>query len=185
MSSHLIRPWLRQTTKLLADYRIFTIRNDIKTSPRTGREHDFFVIDCPNWVNVVAVTTDHRLVMVQQFRHGTDTVDLEIPGGVIDSEDASPVEAGVRELREETGYEGRGARLIGSISPNPAIMSNQCFTLLVEDCELKHPTELDEGEDISLRLLDLEEIPNLVAQGAIRHALVVTALYYFELHRRG
>ncbi len=184
MSSSLIHPWPRQATKLLADYRIFTIRNDIKTSPRTGRQHDFFVIDCPNWVNVVAVTTDRRLVMVEQFRHGTDTVDLEIPGGVIDLKDASPVEAGVRELREETGYEGRGARLIGSISPNPAIMSNQCFTLLVEDCELKHPTELDHGEDIACRLLELEDIPKLVAQGTIRHSLVVTALYYFELHRR-
>ncbi len=184
MFSPLVLPWTRQTTRFLADFRIFTIRSDVKTSPRTGHQHDFFVIDCPNWVNVVAVTTDRQLVMVEQFRHGTDTVDLEIPGGVIDRTDASPLEAGVRELREETGYEGSGARLIGDIRPNPAIMSNLCFTLLVEDCERKHATQLDHGEDIACRLVDLEEIPRLVAQGVIRHSLVVTALYFYELQRQ-
>lgn len=180
-SSSPIQPWPRQSTQRLADFRIFTVRSDVKTSPRTGRQHDFYVIDCPNWVNVVAITKDQRMVMVEQFRHGTDTVDLEIPGGVIDTEDHSPLEAGLRELREETGYEGDHARIIGQIAANPAIMSNQCFTVLVENCELKHPTHFDHGEDIVTRLVPVSDIPALVASGTIRHCLVATALYYYQL----
>src|SRR2546430_14817831 len=115
-----------------------TLRSDRKVSPRTGSEHEVFVIDAVDWVNVVAVTADNHLVMVEQYRHGTNTVGLEIPGGMVDREDASPVAAGVRELREETGYEGQTPRILGKILPNPAIQSNTCHTVLVENCRLKH-----------------------------------------------
>ena len=92
-------------------------------------------------------------------------------------------EAGARrELREETGYEGAPAKLIGTIFPNPAIQSNRCHTVLVEAAELRHATEFDHGEDIAVRLVPLADIPGLIASGAIRHALVVVALTHFLLH---
>lgn len=172
-------------TKLLGDFRIFTVRSDRRVSPRTQAEHDFFVIDCANWVNVVAITPDQQIVMVEQFRHGSNTVELEIPGGMIDPKDASPVAAGVRELREETGCEGRNARILGEVYPNPAIMSNTCYTVLVEDCECRHPLEFDHGEDIVTRLVPVAEVPKLVAAGRIRHSLVVVALFDFDLWQRG
>ncbi len=178
-----IKPWPEISTKQVGDFRIFTIRSDRKVSPRTGREHDFFVIDCVNWVNVVAVTPARELVMIEQFRHGSKTVELEIPGGMIDAKDASPLAAGERELREETGYTGERAQLIGRIFPNPAIMSNTCYTALVEDCQPSHAVEFDHGEDLATRLVPLTEIPALVGEGRIRHSLVVVALYHFELWR--
>jgi ADP-ribose pyrophosphatase len=177
----MIRPWKKVSSKPPAHFHIFGIRTERKVSPRTGVEHDFYVIDCPNWVNVIATTPDRQLVMVEQYRHGTETVELEIPGGVIDAKDSSPTTAGVRELREETGYEGEKARIIGQIAPNPAIMSNTCFTLHVQNCLLKHPTELDHSEDLITRLVPVTEIPKLVASGQIRHSLVVVALYHFQL----
>jgi 8-oxo-dGTP pyrophosphatase MutT (NUDIX family) len=88
------------------DFRIFSVRTDRTISPRTGAEHEVYVIETANWVNVIAVTTDERLVMIEQYRHGSATVELEIPGGVMDPRDVSPEAAGVRELREETGYSG-------------------------------------------------------------------------------
>jgi ADP-ribose pyrophosphatase len=179
----MIKPWSKISSSRLGDFRIFTIRSDLKVSPRTGKEHDFFVIDCVNWVNVVAVTSDAQIVMVEQYRHGSNSVELEIPGGMIDAADASPALAGVRELREETGYEGENPRIIGEIYPNPAIMSNTCYTLLVENCELKHPTVFDHGEDLVTRLVPVSSIPELVGSGKIRHSLVVVALYHFELWR--
>src|SRR5512141_2337865 len=102
----MIEPWNKVASRPVCDYRIFTIRSDRRVYPCTGEEHDFYVIYCVNWVNVVAVTPDQQLVMIEQFRHGSETIELEIPGGMIDPEDTSPEQAGIRELREETGYEG-------------------------------------------------------------------------------
>src|SRR5438132_2827350 len=130
----MIEPWKKVSSKLLGDFRIFTLRSDIKISPRTGKEHDFFVLDSVHWVNVIAITPDQQLVMVEQYRHGSNTVELEIPGGMMDPDETDPVATGVRELREETGYEGEGARLLGRVHANPAILSNTCFTVIVENC---------------------------------------------------
>src|SRR3982751_5640401 len=113
----MIQPWKKLRSQHAGDFRIFTIRSEHKISPRTAQEHDFFVIDCVNWVNVIAVTPDQCLVMVEQYRHGSESIELEIPGGMADAGDASPVATGARELREETGYTGQNPRLIGQISP--------------------------------------------------------------------
>jgi len=177
----MIKPWPKLASKPLADFRIFTVRSDQKVSPRTGLPHDFYVLDCVNWVNVVAVTPDQHLVMIEQFRHGTNTVELEIPGGTMDAQDGSPLAAGLRELREETGYEAGDAQLLGQVYSNPAIMSNTCFTVLAQDCRLVHPVQMDAGEDLLTRLVPTSEIPELVRAGKIRHSLVVVALYHFEL----
>lgn len=181
----MIRPWPKIGSKQVGDFRIFTVRSDEKVSPRTGQTHDFFVIDCVDWVTVLAITPNRELVMVEQYRHGSDTVELEIPGGIMDRTDASPVHTGVRELREETGYAGEGARVLGDVFANPAIMSNTCHTVIIENCTLQHAVEWDSGEDMITRLVPLAEIPGLVAAGKIRHPLVVVALYYFDLWQRG
>jgi len=102
----IIKPWQKLGSEPAGDFRIFTIRKDKKVSPRTAHVHDVVVIDCVNWVNVIAVTPDQQLVLIDQYRHGSDTVELEIPGGMMDAGDASPEATAARELREETGYEG-------------------------------------------------------------------------------
>jgi len=164
---------------------VFSLRSDRKVSPRTGAEHDFFVIESVNWVNIIATTADNQLVMVEQYRHGSNTVELEIPGGMMDPGETSPVATGVRELREETGYEGENARILGHILPNPAIMSNLCYTILVENCRYVCEVEFDHGEDLLTKLVPVQEVPQLVAAGKIQHSLVVVALYYFDLWQRG
>jgi len=180
-----LKPWINRGSQPLGDYRVFRLRKDQKLSPRSGRAHEFYVLDSPPWVNVLALTPDRQLVLIEQYRHGTNTIELEIPGGILDPQDASPVATGVRELREETGYAGVNARLLGEVFPNPAIMSNTCYTVLIEQCERKHPVQWDSGEDILTRLAPAAEVPALVAAGKIRHSLVVVALYYFELWQRG
>lgn len=177
----MIQPWKTKSTKQLEDYRIASVRSAIRTNPRTQEDQEFYIMDCPDWVNIIALTPNKEMVMVEQFRHGTNTVDLEIPGGVMDPEDGSAVETGVRELREETGYEGINARIIGEIAPNPAIMSNYCRTVLIEECELKHATEFDSGEDIQTKLIPLSEMDHLVKTGAIQHSLVAVAFYHYKL----
>jgi ADP-ribose pyrophosphatase len=180
-----LRPWKKIGSKPVGNFRVFTVRSDEVISPRTQQAHDVYVIDCANWVNVIALTPERQLVMIEQYRHGSNAVELEIPGGMMDAGDASPIAAGVRELREETGYEGENPRILGQILPNPAIMSNVCYTVLVENCRCVHPLQFDHGEDLITRLVSATEIPQLVASGRIRHSLVVVALYYFELWQRG
>jgi ADP-ribose pyrophosphatase len=180
----MIQPWPKLSSKKLADFEIFRIRSDLRRSPRTGKEHNFYVLECVNWVNVIALTRDDHLVMVEQFRHGSDSVELEIPGGMMDPGESLPVATGIRELSEETGYEGRDAQVIGEILPNPAIMENTCYTVMIRLCELKHPTRFDHGEDLITRLVPVRDIPDLIRSKRIRHSLVVVALYHFELLRR-
>lgn len=180
----MLKPWDKIGSQPLADYRIFRLRTDRAVSPRTKKPHDFIVIESVNWVNVVATTPDEHLVMIEQYRHGSGTIELEIPGGMMDAHDRSPEAAAVRELREETGYAGQDPRIIGQVFPNPAIMSNTCFTILVDNCRCIHPVEFDHGEDLITRLVPIAEIPELVAAGKIKHSLVIVGLFYFELRRQ-
>lgn len=177
----MIQHWPITGTRLLGNHRIFDLYAETKTSPLTGGSHEFIVMKCPDWVNVVAVTPDQQMILVEQFRHGSKTVELEIPGGVMDPTDTSPIEAGLRELREETGFAGDNARTIGAVWANPAIMANTCHTLLVENCRKRHELKFDTCEDIVTRLVPVAEIPALVAAGKIKHSLVVVALYHYHL----
>jgi 8-oxo-dGTP pyrophosphatase MutT (NUDIX family) len=183
--SKMPEPWKTVRSTFIGDFRVFKLRSDVKISPRTGKEHDFFVLDSVNWVNVIAVTPDQKLVMVEQFRHGSNTIELEIPGGMMDAGETDPVVTAVRELREETGYEGENARLLGKIRSNPAIMSNNTYTVLIGNCRLKHDVDWDHGEDLVTRLVPVSEIPKLVADEKISHSLVVVALYHFDLWQQG
>jgi 8-oxo-dGTP pyrophosphatase MutT (NUDIX family) len=181
----MIRPWDKVGCRDIGDFRIFKMREDRARSPRTGEEHDFFVIDCVDWVNVLAITPDQQVVLVEQFRHGSGTVELEVPGGMIDPHDVSPEIAGARELREETGYVGESPLIIGTVYANPAIQTNRCHTILVRNCRNLHAATLDHAEDLLTRLVPVADLPRLVAEGHIRHSLVVVALYHFELWRQG
>jgi 8-oxo-dGTP pyrophosphatase MutT (NUDIX family) len=180
----MIRAWKELRSEKLADYRVFSVRRKDCVSPRTGATHDFFVLDAANWVNVVALTPEGNMILIEQYRHGSETVELEIPGGVIDPEDPSPVAAGCRELREETGYVGENARLIGDVFPNPAIMRNNCYTVLIENCRKTSGLDFDAGEDIATRLIPADQVAPLAFEGKIRHSLVIAALFYFEQWRK-
>jgi len=181
----MITPWKKTGSKPIGDFRIFKLRSDVCINPRTGKEHDFFVLDTVGWVNVIALTPARELVMVQQYRVGSQTVELEIPGGMMDPGETDPVATAVRELREETGYEGENARLLGKVWSNPAILNNHTFTVLIENCHLRHDVDFDHGEDLTTRLVPAAEIPQLVADEKISHSLVVVALYHFDLWQRG
>ncbi len=176
-----ISKWEKRGSQLLGDHRIFKLREDQVINPRTGKEHNMVVLDCPDWVNVVALTPDNQVVMVHQYRHGTETVELEIPGGMMDPGETDPVATALRELQEETGYTGENARIIGECFANPAIMNNRVHTILVENCRPTHEVQLDDGEDLATHLVPADDLPRLVKEQKIRHSTIVAALHYFAL----
>ncbi|MBU0515381.1 MAG: NUDIX hydrolase, partial [Proteobacteria bacterium] len=101
-----LKDWPLVSSEPIRDVGLFRLTRDRAVNPRTGRERDFFVIHLPDWLQVVPLTADGRLVLVRQYRHAGRRVGLEVPGGLLDPEDPGPAEAAARELREETGYGG-------------------------------------------------------------------------------
>jgi ADP-ribose pyrophosphatase len=162
-----------------ADCRVFTIERKRCRHPVRQSENDFFSVHSPHWVNVLALTPDGQLVLVNQFRFGVEGLSLEIPGGLIDPGE-EPLAAGLRELQEETGYVGRNARIIGTVWPNPAIMDNICSFVLVEDCELSSGSSWDHHEEIGVSLAPVDQVMEWARSGRIRHSLVLNALFYLE-----
>jgi ADP-ribose pyrophosphatase len=173
--------WQKLREEPHAATRIFSVVRAMFRHPRRAKEQDFFVINAPDWVNVVALTPDGQLVLVRQFRYGINEFSLEIPGGVIDAGE-DPVAAGLRELREESGYVGRNARLLGSIHPNPAMQSNRCHLVLVEEARREAELEWDPDEELEILTKPVDDVFALVAAGGITHALVLDALLLFQPH---
>jgi 8-oxo-dGTP pyrophosphatase MutT (NUDIX family) len=170
------KPWERRgQEELLVATRVFRLEKHRLVSPRTGDEHEIYVLNCPDWCNIVPLTDDNHVVMVRQRRHGVGEETLELPGGMIDPTDASPLEAARRELMEETGCRARTVEPIGVIAPNPAIQNNRCHSFLARGVERVGETAFDHGEDIEVVSVPLAEIPARIKKGEITHALVVVA----------
>ena len=171
--------WARGAERSLATTRIFDLKSVRYSHPVRGTDREFVVIDAPDWVNVVALTPDGRIVLVRQFRFGTDDFSLEIPGGVVEPGE-DPLAAGIRELREETGYAGGRASILAVVAPNPAVQRNRCHLILVEGAVKEREVEWDADEEIAVSAAPVEEVLAWARSGRITHSLVLCGLFHFE-----
>lgn len=177
----MIKPWPLLKSRPGESYRVFSVRTDTARSPRTEQEHDFYIIESVEWVNIIPLTPDNEVVMVKQYRHGIRAATLEIPGGLVDPGNTTE-QAAIRELIEETGFSPGKVQLLGSCHPQPAIMNNQCHTYLARGVRREKVQELDQGEDIEVVLVPLKEIPEKIRTGQITHGMVITAFYLLDVH---
>jgi len=173
--------WDVLASEIIYRCRIFAVRRDASRSQLSGQTHDFHVLESRDWVNVVPLTRDRRVVMVRQFRHGIRELTLEVPAGIIDAADASPAVAAQRELREETGYVSRELVSLGVVHPNPAIMNNRCHMFAAYDVELAGPPQWDGTEELVVETVPIAAVADLIRSGAISNALTLVAFQLLQL----
>lgn len=179
MSSTPPQRWKKLGVRQLLRTRIFEVQSADFHHPAHPAPRDFFLIAPPDWVNVVALTPQHELVLVRQFRFGTNEISLEIPGGVMEPGE-DPVTTGQRELQEETGFTGTGARLLGSVHPNPAMQTNRCHLVLVEQAARTTALAWDPNEELETIVLPVDEVYARAERGEITHSLVLNGLLLFR-----
>jgi|SRR5699024_1351569 len=159
-------------------------RNLKLQSEQESLSGDFYVLEVPEWINVLPLTSDNHIVLVEQYRFGIEEPTLEIPGGMVDAGE-DPKEAAQRELLEETGYGTNQWESLGKVSANPAIMDNFAHIYLARDCSYKKEPNLDTHERIKVHKIPIDIFLSYVNDGTIDHSIVVAAAGKYLLHQEG
>ncbi len=164
----------------------FTVRRERVELPGGNIVPSYYILDYPEWVNIIAVTPDEKMVMIRQYRHGLGQVNFELAAGTCEKSDSSPLDTARRELQEETGYGGGKWREFAVFSANPATSSNLTHTFLAEGVIPVSGQHLDSGEDISVHLFEMDEVLDMLKKGEIVQALMAASLwkYFYEKKRQ-
>lgn len=172
--------WRRLGGEVVYDAGIFRVRRDAYEHEGSPT-HPFHVLEANSWINVVPVTAAGEIVLVRQYRHGIQEPTIEIPGGMVDGRDRDPAAAAVRELLEETGYAGAAPELMGTVSSNPAILTNRTHCFVVRDAKPVRAPAPDPHEDVTVELRPAEQVREMVLRGEIHHSLSACALLFYFL----
>lgn len=176
--------WRCTGRRLLHSFRIFNLREDRYRLPRSDQEAPFFILESPDWVNVIPLTDEGEVILIRQYRFGLETITLEIPGGMVEG-GLSPLETGRKELLEETGYASEDWEYLGYVHPNPAFLTNRCHTFLARGVKKVAEIDPDESEEIEVCSAPLEQIPDLIVREEITHSLVICAFHRLGLKAEG
>ena len=165
-SEYLIkRPWL-------------TARKDKVQLPNGNINEEYYVLEYPDWINVIAVTEDDMFVFIRQYRYALGRTCYEIVAGVL-NEGEKPEDGARRELQEETGYSGGEWRELMQISANPSTMTNTTHCFVAEGVNKTSGQKLDDTEDIEVYLFSREEVLNLLKSGELKQALMIAPLWQY------
>lgn len=178
-----MNPWKVLETTPLFESGLFSLVSERCLLP-DGRElPKYFVMEFTDWVNILPVTPQGQVVLVEQYRHASQRNHLEIPGGAIDTRDSSgPLEAARREMLEETGYDSGEIVHVASHYPNPALQRNQMHTYVAFDSELVQAQDLDEFEALEVRLCSIDQLEKHLYEGDIDHSIMMASLLRIMPH---
>ncbi|HEX6066420.1 MAG TPA: NUDIX hydrolase [Longimicrobiales bacterium] len=166
------------SSEVVQRYRVFAVRRMVVRAAG-GHTDEYYVVERPDSVQVVALTLEGRLLMVEQERHGTQARSLEFVAGLID-EGERPEQAAARELEEETGYCAGRLHALGWYYTDPAVLTNKVTIFLAEDCTPTGAQHPDQGEDVRPLLFDVDAMPELIASGRVTHGLCIAAWHLYQ-----
>lgn len=165
------RPWL-------------TARCDCVELPNGVQMPEYYVLEYPDWINIIALTREGKFLLVRQYRHGIRQTNYELCAGVIEKKDKNPMEAAKRELLEETGYGNGEWSLFMTICANASTMNNTTYCFLAVGVEKLSEQHLDESEDLTVHLLSMEQVRDMMLNDEIRQSLMAAPLWkYFALNK--
>jgi len=181
MDKDSLTPWQREATRLHADCHVYKILKERWRNHRQASEGDFYVMDVGDWAVALALTGHDTIVLVRQFRFGSAGFSWELPAGVVDPGE-SPVEGGMRELYEESGYKGESGTVLGMVHPNPAVQRNSCHFVLVEGARRIDRGEPGPHESFEVREVEFKTLFGWARDGTITHGIVHAALFFLQDH---
>ena len=185
MNTSMRKPWEVIRSEPGPDLVLFQTRYDWLQNPRNAKLLKAVILESADWVNVVAVTPENKIVVVWQYRFGIGRTTLEIPAGILNRGETSE-QAAIRELREETGYTATRWKYLGWVETNPAFLNNLCHQWLALDAVKTSDPQLDDGEEIFVAELSLEEVRSEIEKGHMRNSLSLLSLaQVFDLRRKG
>jgi ADP-ribose pyrophosphatase len=177
------RKWKTLETEIVYRTPIFNLHRKRASHPKRG-ERDFYLLEAVDWVNIIPLTRDKKVVMIRQWRHGIGDFTLEVPGGMVDATDESPMHAARREMIEETGFDSHRVIEIGKVHPNPAIQGNYCYSYLATGVQPVEQPHFDgSAEETEVVMVPTGEIRKMIATGHITHALTVAGFAFFHAYQ--
>lgn len=174
-----IQPWETVSSEYLIRRPWLTARRDVLRMPNGKIVPEYYVLEYPTWVNIIAITEEGKFVLVRQYRHALGIVEYELCAGTMEVTDESPLEAAKRELLEETGYAGGEWTELTALSANPTSMNNLNHTFVAKGVRWASLQHLDETEDISVHLFSLKELVGLLRRDEMKQALMVAPLWRY------
>jgi len=165
-----IKPWTTLGTELVVNHRWYQLRRDHVQLPTGQQLDDYFVSVRANVALIFALTPDQQVVLVRQYKHGIGEILIELPGGMVDEHEHTPLEAARRELLEETGYTSDQFEQVAEVSDNPTKDTNRIHFFLARNARKVAEQDLDETENIEVLTVPLTQIEPMVLSGQIRVA---------------
>ncbi len=172
--------WIIEKKEPIEVNRLFTAVKAEVCNPRNKNRKEFVRLELADWVNILAITAEKEVVLVRQFRFGSEQMEWELPGGVVEAGEP-PLEAGIRELKEESGFAGDSARILTTFAPNPAVQNNEMTVILVENAVKVAEQQLDPMEDIEVHLVKLDTLITMIQDGTLRQSFTHAALFHYLL----